>query len=204
MTLASSRIFPLLIPKLITSKRGINPFPHTTILQQTTLNIFCQNIENLYNWMDNPWLKVEYIVAKGEIARFEQFLLLSLFSNSRLLQRRQKASIWGKGLRNKCVLVYFFIRDCALDMSTCMVHIFNWTTCRQSFKPFPHISDASAGNGFSKTWQQKKILVKTSNFSFYHHVFNSIQLLSLKGRFQFFSGMFSKSSASDLLYVGKG
>ena len=27
----------------------INPFPHTTILQQTTLNIFCQKIENLYN-----------------------------------------------------------------------------------------------------------------------------------------------------------
>ena len=28
---------------------SINPFPHTTILQQTTLNVFCQNIENLYN-----------------------------------------------------------------------------------------------------------------------------------------------------------
>ena len=26
-----------------------NPFPHMTILQQTTLNIFCQNIENLHN-----------------------------------------------------------------------------------------------------------------------------------------------------------
>ena len=26
-----------------------NPFPHTTILQQTTLNVFCQNIENLHN-----------------------------------------------------------------------------------------------------------------------------------------------------------
>ena len=26
-----------------------NPFPHTTILQQTTLNIFCEKIENLYN-----------------------------------------------------------------------------------------------------------------------------------------------------------
>ena len=26
-----------------------NPFPHTTILQQTTLNVFCQNIGNLYN-----------------------------------------------------------------------------------------------------------------------------------------------------------
>ena len=27
----------------------LNPFPHTTILQQTTLNVFCQNIENLHN-----------------------------------------------------------------------------------------------------------------------------------------------------------
>ena len=56
----------------------VNPFPHTTILQQTTLNVFCQNIENLYNWMDNLWPKVKNIVAKGEIARFVQFLLLSL------------------------------------------------------------------------------------------------------------------------------
>ena len=55
-----------------------NPFPYTTILQQTTLKIFCQKIENLYNWMDNLWQKVENIVAKGEIARFEPFLLLSL------------------------------------------------------------------------------------------------------------------------------
>ena len=27
----------------------VNPFPHRTILQQTTLNVFCQNIENLHN-----------------------------------------------------------------------------------------------------------------------------------------------------------
>ena len=56
----------------------INPLPHTTILQQTTSNIFCQKIENLYNWIDNLWLKVENIVSKEEIVRFEQFLLLSL------------------------------------------------------------------------------------------------------------------------------
>ena len=48
----------------------VNPFPHTTILRQTTLNVFCQKMENLHNWMDNLWLKVENIVAKGEIARF--------------------------------------------------------------------------------------------------------------------------------------
>ena len=53
-------------------KRQINPFPHTTILQQTTLNSFCQKMENLYNWMDNLWLIVENIVAKGEIAGFQK------------------------------------------------------------------------------------------------------------------------------------
>ena len=53
----------------------VNPFPHITILQQTTLNIFCQKIDYLYNSMDNLWLKVENIVSKGEIARFECILL---------------------------------------------------------------------------------------------------------------------------------
>ena len=69
----------------------VNPFPHTTILQQTTEHIvkkityFVKKIENLHNWMDNLWQEVENIVAKGDIARF--------------VQRRQKASIWGKGVR---------------------------------------------------------------------------------------------------------
>ena len=49
-----------------------NPSPHTTILQQTTLNLY------LFNWIDNLWLKVKSIVAKREIACFEQFLLLSI------------------------------------------------------------------------------------------------------------------------------
>ena len=51
----------------------LNPLPHTTILQQTTLNVVCQKIENLHNWMDNLWQKVENIVAKGEIAHFVPF-----------------------------------------------------------------------------------------------------------------------------------
>ena len=63
------------------------------------------------------------------------------------------------------------------------------------FNPFPHIDT------FLKTWRQKKKLLRTSNFSFCHHVFNSIQLffLSFKGSFQFISAMSSKS-----LYVGYG
>ena len=30
------------------------------LMHMTTLNIFCQKIENLYNWMDNLWLKVQH------------------------------------------------------------------------------------------------------------------------------------------------
>ena len=75
-----------------------NPFPHTTILLQTTLNIFCQKIENLYNWMDNLWPKVENIVAKGEIARSEQFLLLSLCFQKAVCCRGIRKHLYeGKG-----------------------------------------------------------------------------------------------------------
>ena len=37
--------------------------------------------------------RVQHIVAKGEIARHDQFLLFK----SRLLRRRQKAAVCGKG-----------------------------------------------------------------------------------------------------------
>ena len=86
----------------------VNPFPHTTILQQRTLNIFYQKIENLFNWMDNLWLKLENIVAKGEIAHFEQFLLLSLCFKK---PSAAGASIWGKGLNSTWNLC-FHIFNC--------------------------------------------------------------------------------------------
>ena len=84
----------------IVGKREIalNPFPHTTILQQTTLNIFCQIMENLYNSMDNLWLKVENIVTKGEIARFVQFLLLLLYFQKAVCCRGVRKRLYeGKG-----------------------------------------------------------------------------------------------------------
>ena len=79
--------------------KGYDLFPHTTILQQKTLNIFCQKRENLYNWMDNLWLKVENIVAKGEIARcFEQFLLLKLCFQKAVCCRGVRKRLYeGKG-----------------------------------------------------------------------------------------------------------
>ena len=66
---------------LMSTHNKVKPF--VPILQQTTLNVFCQKIENLYNSMDNLLLKVENIVAKREIAHLGQFLLLSLcFQNA--------------------------------------------------------------------------------------------------------------------------
>ena len=79
---------------------SLNPFPHTTILQQTTLYVFYQNIENLHNWMDNLWQKVENIVAKGQIARFVQFPLLSLcFQKAVCCRGVRKRLFEGKGLK---------------------------------------------------------------------------------------------------------
>ena len=86
--------------------KGFNPFPHTTILQQTTLNVFCQNIENLHNWMDNLWQKRGKHCGKRRNCTFcAIFSFVTMFSKSRLLQRRQKASIWGKGLIHYLVLL---------------------------------------------------------------------------------------------------
>ena len=81
-----------------------------TFLQQRTLNIFCQKMENLYNWMDNLWLKVENIVAKGEIVCFEQFLLLSLcFQKAAAAEASEsvfmRVKVW-KNLKMACQFVH--------------------------------------------------------------------------------------------------
>ena len=52
--------------------------------------------------MDNLWLKVENIVAKEDF-----FSFVTMFSKSCLLQRRQRASIWGKGLKHSNILELF-------------------------------------------------------------------------------------------------
>ena len=80
--LCSRQLFENLVTKeqfLLFPQCFLYSFPHTTILQQTTLNIFCQKIENLYNWMDNLWLKVENIVAKGEILVLRNFFFCHYF-----------------------------------------------------------------------------------------------------------------------------
>ena len=54
------------------------PFPAYDNSAADDFEHILQKIENLYNWMNNLWLKLENIVAKGAIASFEQFLLMSL------------------------------------------------------------------------------------------------------------------------------
>ena len=73
----------------------INPFPHTKILQQTTLNIFCLKIENHYNWMAKSG---KHCGKRRNCSCWALSFFVTMFSKSRLLQRRQKASIWRKGL----------------------------------------------------------------------------------------------------------
>ena len=153
--------------------------------------------------MDNRWLKVENIVAKGEIACFEQFLLLSLtFSKSRLLQRRQKASIWEKGLIE------------SLNTEYCWRHCGKKRSCSYQFDfllfsqcSLSHLLlhfDAIAADDFWKhcgqrwtcSWWAISPLATIFSTSTIKPSFMEI--------FQVFVTTFSKSSAADLLYVGKG
>ena len=89
--------------------KNFNPYPHTTILQQTTLNLFCQKVENLYNWMDNLWQRVENIVAKRRNCTFCAISsFVTMFSKSCLLQSHQKASIWGQeGIAHLIFFLHF-------------------------------------------------------------------------------------------------
>ena len=52
--------------------------------------------------MDDLWLKLENIVAKGEIARFEKFLLLSLCFQKAVCCRGVRKRLYeGKGLKHR-------------------------------------------------------------------------------------------------------
>ena len=120
-----------------------NPFPHTTILQQTTLNLFCQNIGYPFNYS-------------------------TMFSKSCLLQRRQKASIWGKGLKDRKVYQMFnvsglniawklFTNKCIKDMfmSTEKLSFPSPWTDLIRFNHF-HVSMLIWDNFFIKNTLQKK------------------------------------------------
>ena len=83
-------------------KQAISTFQQLSLtlsLIRQFCSIFCQKIENLYNWMDNLWLKEGKHCGKRRNCLFWAISsFVSMLSKSRLLQRHQKASIWGKGL----------------------------------------------------------------------------------------------------------
>ena len=128
------------------TRDAFNPFPHTKNLQQRTLNIFCQIMENLYNWMDNLWLKVENIVTKGEIARFKK-LSAAEASESVYMSKRVKPDYfwkhWGKRWKIQMSHVFF----CHNELKPIVIHLiscfwlwyFKIKYLLQYFKHFPNI-----------------------------------------------------------------
>ena len=79
--------------------RRINPFPYTTDLQQTTLKIsHLKHEKSLYTGIKVYLLfKVENIMAKGEIACFEQFLLFSqCFQMSSAAEGSKSVYMWER------------------------------------------------------------------------------------------------------------
>ena len=78
-------MFSKLFASWILPELRVNPFPHMIILQHTTLNIFCQKIKNLS---------------------------VTIFPKSRQLQRRQRATIWGKGQIKTMWITRVFFCNC--------------------------------------------------------------------------------------------
>ena len=67
-----------------------NPFPHTTILQQTTLNIFCQKMENL-KWK-TLWQKEKLLVVSNFFFYHYVFKKLSAAEASESVYMRERVN----------------------------------------------------------------------------------------------------------------
>ena len=90
--------------------------------------------------------------------------------------------------------------NCCTEVSWILLRLIN---------PFPYINAFGrlCSRRLFENMAQKKKLLKTSNFSFLPPCFqldSIIVFFSIKGNFCAFADTFSKSSASDFLYVGKG
>ena len=91
----------------------LNPFPHTAILQQTTLNIVCQKIENLHNWMDNLydkkwktlWQKEKLHVLCNFFFFHYVFKKLSAAEASGGIYMRERVKLW---LRLRAIILHYY------------------------------------------------------------------------------------------------
>ena len=101
----------------------VNPFPHITNMQQTTLKTSWQKC-----WKISINDRVKHIVAN------EPFQLCHSVFKSCLLQRCLKGSIWGKGLRGKDyrqnvvmnpLFLLLFLSDMSINLAAGCIVIIN-------------------------------------------------------------------------------
>ena len=109
-------------------------------IQQICGKILLKYMENLFNCRYNYWKSWKHC-DKGEIARFEQFLILSQCFKSHLRQMCQNASRGGKGfilciqLLDKLILFYFtwyrqYFPQCFLKIADLKLYIYPFNTFR--------------------------------------------------------------------------
>ena len=94
----SHNIFHAIMPdhsRSFNIEKTLNPFPHMTNLQQTTLNIFVKKWKiSIIEWITND-LKWKTLWQKEKLLIMSNFFFCYNVFKSRLLQ---KVSVWGKGL----------------------------------------------------------------------------------------------------------
>ena len=79
-------------------RKGLNPFPHDKILDQTRLKAFADDKLNVTKMIISDFDRVDNIVGKGEIACTSNFSFSHNVFKRLLSQRRQKVSLFGNGL----------------------------------------------------------------------------------------------------------
>ena len=143
------------------------------------------NIEHLKRCIF--WYRVQNIVGKGAISPFP--MMFSKVISCRLRHQKTFAPVEVKSGQSAVIVTspnfgLFYL----LSLSHLFIGTF-WGICsrRTTFvNPFPHIDafwHLCSRRLFENMATKVENLLKTSNFSFCHHVFNSIQLLffHLKG-----------------------
>ena len=86
---------------------SFNPFPHDTILEQTNSKAFADDKLNVTELIISTFDRVENIVGKGEIARYEQFLLFpQRFQTASFPEASKGVVLW------KWVKLFFVLCKC--------------------------------------------------------------------------------------------
>ena len=73
-------------------------FPHTLLCSRWLWKLIWKNLETPLKWKWNNWKELKTWRQKEKLLVWAISSFVAMFSKSCLLQRRQKASIWRKGL----------------------------------------------------------------------------------------------------------